>query len=271
MLYYIIIGKSDMNEWRMIDSGPCPAAYNMAVDEAIALSVRKGDQPPTLRFYGWETQSVSLGLFQRIADVNAGYCERHNIPVVRRPTGGRAILHKDELTYSFSSPDEGYFSCGLLETYRLISTPFHKALSRVGLNAEVKGEREAGRNLIRSPLCFQSTSYAEISHDNEKLIGSAQKRWSNGFLQQGSIPYTVDEEELRNVFAINGGQVGGMTGLDMIIPGLDKDVFRQAIREAFEEEFRVRLISSGLSSQESDLAGMLEATKYRSHHWNLRR
>ncbi|MEK6672977.1 MAG: lipoate--protein ligase family protein [Nitrospirota bacterium] len=260
-----------MTDWRLIDSGSCGAFYNMAVDEAIALSVGKGDQPPTLRLYGWEVPSVSLGLFQRIADVNAGYCERHNIPVVRRPTGGRAILHKDELTYSFSSPNNGYFSCGLLDAYRLISIPFHRALSRVGLNADVKGERESGRNLTRSPLCFRSTSYGEISLDDEKLIGSAQKRWNNYFLQQGSIPYTVDEEALRNVFVIDGNQVNGMTGLDMIIPGLDKAAFKQAIKDSFEEEFKVRLISSGLSRQEADLAGMLEATKYRSHHWNLRR
>lgn len=101
-----------MTTWRLIDSGPCDASYNMALDEAIAVFVRRGRSCPALRLYGWETPSVSLGSFQKLDDIDEEYCSHENIPVVRRPTGGRAVLHGDELTYSFSSKNEGRFSRG---------------------------------------------------------------------------------------------------------------------------------------------------------------
>jgi len=101
-----------MNDsWRFIDSGNCEASFNMAIDEAIAISVRKGDVPPTLRLYGWDVPSVSIGCFQKIRDINVEYCGEKNIPIVRRPTGGRAILHYQDITYSFSTKtDFGLFS-----------------------------------------------------------------------------------------------------------------------------------------------------------------
>jgi lipoate-protein ligase A len=92
-----------VSEWRLIDSGPGDAFYNMALDEAIATGVRKGAAAPTLRLYGWDRPSLTLGCFQKTADINIEYCRSHDIPVVRRPTGGRAILHGDELTYSLSA------------------------------------------------------------------------------------------------------------------------------------------------------------------------
>src|SRR5208337_2023965 len=151
-----------MTSWRFIESGPCAAAYNMALDEAIAAAVRNGDSPPTLRLYGWLEPSVSLGAFQKITDIDTSYCAAHALHVVRRPTGGRGILHGEELTYSFSARNEGLFSQGLLDAYRKISTAFSLGLQRLGLYVEMKTRRERGSNFERSPLCFQSTSYGEL-------------------------------------------------------------------------------------------------------------
>jgi len=110
------------NVWRFIDTGPCSAAYNMALDEAIAIVVRKDNAPPTLRLYGWDMLSVSIGCFQKISDVDIAYCIEKHIPVVRRPTGGRAILHSNEITYSFSvKTTHRLFSKGLLDSYKKIS------------------------------------------------------------------------------------------------------------------------------------------------------
>lgn len=245
----------------------------MAADEVLAGSVRAGKQPPTLRLYGWERPSVSLGQFQRTADIDLQYCSNNGIPLVRRPTGGRAILHNNELTYSFSSTNEGFFSCSLLDTYRQLSHAFKRALERIGLQVEIKNELETGRNLVRSPLCFRTTSYGEIVFKGKKLIGSAQKRWRNGFLQQGSIPYTVDEEIIGKVFRTrpDDDQAGRLIGLGALAPEPETEGFKEAVRLAFEETFNMALISSALSPEELLLARELEARKYLSADWNFQR
>src|SRR5208337_3647177 len=109
-------------------------------------------------------------------------------------------LHGEEFTYSFSARNEGLFSQGLLESYHHISSAFSLTLQKMGLTVSMKSRREKGQTLARSPLCFQSTSYGELTIEGKKLIGSAQKRWDNGFLQQGSIPFTTDYAMLASVF-----------------------------------------------------------------------
>ncbi|MDI6727808.1 MAG: biotin/lipoate A/B protein ligase family protein [Thermodesulfovibrionales bacterium] len=260
-----------MSVWRLIDSGLCDAAYNMALDEAIAISVRNGEAPPTLRLYGWETPSVSLGSFQKVIDIDIEYCINNNIPVVRRPTGGRGILHGDELTYSFSARNEGDFSGGLLDTYRRLSIAFQSALHQMGLNAAMKMERESGTNLTRSPLCFKSTSYGEISLDGRKLVGSAQKRWNDGFLQQGSIPYSIDYEKITLVFKTSTPILQyskqEIIGLKELIAGFDSGGFKEAIKSSFEKTFNITLADSHPSSQEQELALLLLSGKYQNPQW----
>jgi lipoate-protein ligase A len=257
--------------WRFIDSGAFDAAYNMALDEAIAICVRNGEVPPTLRLYGWKCMSVSLGSFQKITDIDLTYCITNNIPVVRRPTGGRGILHGDELTYSFSAKNEGEFSASLLETYRKLSVAFQLAMERIGLKVVMKMEREIGRNLTRSPLCFKSTAYGEISLDGRKLIGSAQKRWSDGFLQQGSMPYLIDYEKTALVFKTNTPALQysnhGMAGVKELVAGFDQEKFLGCIKLAFEEIFGVTLADSRPSPQEQELAHLLSSEKYQNPQW----
>ena len=260
-------------EWRLIDSGPCDAFYNMALDEALATEVRKGAAPPTLRLYGWDRPSLTLGCFQETADINIEYCRSHNIPIVRRPTGGRAILHGDELTYSFSAKtDSGPFSHGLLDSYRRISTAFSMALKKIGVSAESKKKREKDRVLGRSPLCFQSSSYGELLLENKKLVGSAQKRWSDGLLQQGSIPYLSHDEELKGIFGAEKtvSLTNCMKALRDALPLLDEEGFRKAVVSSFEEAFGVRLLLSAPSQEESLLAGELQRRKYLQTDWNFR-
>lgn len=262
-----------MTEWRFIDSGPCAASFNMALDEAIATEVRRGAVPPTLRLYGWEIPSVTLGSFQKISDVDLPYCIGNNIPVVRRPTGGRAIFHRDELTYSFSAGNRGFFSGGLLDTYRQLSIALKSALDMLGVEITMKMERETRRILARSPLCFKSTSYGELSANGKKLIGSAQKRWKDGFLQQGSMPYGIDEERTRKIFKLDpfSDMREGMIGLREALPDLNPAVLKEAIRTAFEKTFRVSLLYSDLSPAESRLARELDGRKYLSSRWTLQK
>lgn len=245
----------------------------MALDEAISLSVRKGSSPPTLRLYGWEELSVSIGLFQKITDIDLAYCTKKNLPVVRRPTGGRAILHGDELTYSFSSRNEGFFSGGLLDTYRQLGSVLKCALAMLGMDISVKNERADGRALTRSPLCFKSTSFGELSCKGKKLAGSAQKRWKDGFLQQGSLPFVISEEHARRIFNIpfSSDVKDGMIGLREAVPDIKPEKLKDAIRDSFERTFGISLLYSGLSPEEYHLARELEVQKYGSPEYTLQR
>ena len=259
-----------MPSWRFIESGLCAAAYNMALDEAIAAAVRNGDSPPTLRLYGWRQPSVSLGAFQKITDIDTSYCAAHDLHVVRRPTGGRGILHGEELTYSFSARNEGLFSQGLLDAYRKISTAFSLGLQRLGLSVKMKTLRERGNNLERSPLCFQSTSYGELTVNGKKMIGSAQKRWADGFLQQGSIPYTIDHTALAAVFPAFRQHIPPgftMACLNDLVPDFGPQVFKVYIKESFEILFGVSLLESLPTDQEVAQAHLLCAEKYRQPLW----
>ncbi len=264
--------------WRFINSGLCSASYNMALDEAIAASVRKGDSPPTLRLYAWDRPSVSLGCFQKTRDVNIEYCQNRDIPIVRRPTGGRAILHSKELTYSFSAKtDNELFSKGIFDSYKKISAALHLALSKIGLSAESRLIRENHQLSIanrqsKSPLCFQSASYGEITINKRKVVGSAQKRWSDGLLQQGSVPYSIEESEIQKIFRIQSPKdiKVAMAGLKDMIPDLNDKEFREIIKASFEKTFDIQFISALPSQEEAALALKLESEKYRAPEWNFR-
>ena len=258
--------------WRLIDSGPCSAAYNMAMDEAIALSVRCQNAPPTLRLYGWDRLSLSLGCFQKSADLDLAYCRKYGIPLVRRPTGGRAILHGDELTYSFSvRTDCEPFTKGLRESYLSISAAFRLAFGKIGVNAQSKDQQEQGRILVRSPLCFQSSSYGEILVDNRKIVGSAQRRWKDGLLQQGTIPYSCDRTILERIFdaAASVQDQDAAIALRDISQDFDEVKLKDAIIAAFEEVFGISLPASHPSPEESHLAREFEEQKYLQESWNL--
>ncbi len=265
------------DSWRFIDTGPCKAAFNMAIDEAIAIAVRKGNSPPTLRIYRWDMPSVSIGCFQQIRDINVGYCGEKGIPIVRRLTGGRAILHNHEITYSFSTKiDSELFSKGLLDSYEKISRVFVLALSKLGLNSDLKLQKEthhsSSTQTIKSPLCFQSTSYGEVIVKNKKIIGSAQKRWVDGFLQQGSLPFSVNMNEMVKVFRFeSSGEVDKIIGLKEILPDLKLNDLKDYIRISFEETFDVKLTPSYPSHEEISLAEELEVKKYLMPEWNFQR
>lgn len=251
--------------WRLIDSGPGDAFHNMALDEAMAAEVREKNSPPTLRFYGWTSPSLSIGCFQKTDSIDLDYASSAGITVVRRPTGGRGILHGDELTYSFSSPNDGEFSGGLFEAYQALSAVFSEAFLRLGLSIETHRRKHSPG---RSPLCFQSASFGEITVGGKKIIGSAQRRWRNGFLQQGSIPMKIDWEKNKEIFGHDGS--GSMAGLVDLVPSLTIDALKKEIKRSFEEAFGAEFIISVPTSREEGLAATLLREKYLREEWNLR-
>lgn len=264
--------------WRFIDSGNCSAAFNMAMDEAIATSVRSADSAPTLRFYGWDVPSVSIGYFQKIHDIDLQSCKKNHIPVVRRLTGGRAVLHGNEITYSFSSKTSGKLSGGLLDSYRKLSEAFSLALSKIGIATDTDLDRKRRRSpdsvhRERSPECFQSTSYGELTSSSKKIIGSAQKRWADGLLQQGSLPFMLNSDVMREIFMQKpeANVEKSHIGLNEILPDLGIDMVKDVIKVSFEEIFGIRFVPSPPSEEEFSLARVLEAEKYSSRAWTFRR
>jgi lipoate-protein ligase A len=184
--------------WKLIDSGPNLGAYNMAIDEELLARAQKKKIAPILRFYTWSPPAVSIGRFQKIEEaVNADACARRNIDIVRRITGGRAVLHDRELTYSIiARTDDPLFPSTVLGTYKVIATGLLAGLKRLGIPAEMvsRGGRHAGlvKKNVKDPACFSSPSWYEILANNRKIIGSAQRRLSGAFLQHGSILMDYD-------------------------------------------------------------------------------
>jgi lipoate-protein ligase A len=181
------------SQWHYFDTGPQPAAYNMAVDEELLARAQAGERMPVLRFYAWSPPAVSVGRFQDMSTaVDADACRRHGFDIVRRVTGGRAVLHRNELTYSIvARTDHALFPSTVLGTYKVIAAGLVAGLRNLGLPAEMvsRGGRHAALVKTRSKdaACFSSPSWYEILVGSGKIVGSAQRRLSNAFLQHGSI------------------------------------------------------------------------------------
>ena len=193
--------------WRVIiDDQPRSGAANMAIDQALAEAAAAGDAPPTLRFYRWQPPAVSLGRHQPIGDIDAEVVHQLGYDIVRRPTGGRAILHTDELTYAVTAAaNEPRVSGSLMDAYLRLSNALLSGLQRVGLYADkAAGDMRAGPNV--SAACFEVPSAYEITAHGRKLIGSAQSRRAGYVLQHGSLPLTGDIGRLIDVLALPAEQ-----------------------------------------------------------------
>ncbi len=178
--------------WRLLNTGHLDGATNMAIDEAISRAVQANLVPPTLRFFGWNPACLSLGQAQPGADVDREACRAAGIDVVRRPTGGRAILHTDELTYSVIAPDTDPRVVGtIVESYRRLSEGLLNGLRLMGVPTQ-QAERPDGHDRDAGPVCFEVPSNYEIVFGGKKLVGSAQMRKSGVVLQHGTLPLHGD-------------------------------------------------------------------------------
>lgn len=180
-----------MSAWRFIDTGFRDGASNMAVDESLLRGVIAGTTPPTVRVFGWRPPTVSTGYSQDLRrELDLEACGRAGVGVVRRPTGGRAVLHAGELTYSVVGM-AGAEPLGetIMETYLAISRALLAGLAVLGVRADL--EQVASPVRVRgkdaSPPCFASSGRFEIVTDGKKLVGSAQRRLGGAILQHGSL------------------------------------------------------------------------------------
>jgi len=186
-------------EWNLItDSVPLKGSWNMAVDDFLFHSL--GDDPVTyVRFYAWERPTVSLGYSQSLYKVvDVEFCNANGIDIVRRLTGGKLVLHHEEVTYSVCSSDERMFTATLQESYKMISEALMCGLEKMGLHPYLAETPPS--SYVRGTLpCFSFPARNEIEINGKKIIGSAQKRMGKRFLQHGSIPGKNNEEMLKSV------------------------------------------------------------------------
>ncbi len=262
-------------EFRLIYDGYHDGAANMARDEAISRAVSAGQQPPTLRLYGWQPPAISLGQAQRADSVDEARCRADGIGVVRRPTGGLAILHADELTYSVSLPITHPIAEGdVMTSYRRIAQAIMRALQMLGV-PDVGANRVAKEDKAKGPVCFEAPSDYEVVGAGKKLVGSAQWRRVDGVLQHGSLPLHGDIARICSylVYAPEPERVRAHAATLEEVLGykVSWDEAAEAWRRAFAEVLDVRFTTDALSAEELRCATELLTAKYANDEWTRRR
>lgn len=266
--------------WRLLLTRPAHGAWNMAVDEAMLEHIGRHESLPTLRLYAWEPACLSLGSAQPYADVDEVRIKERGWEVVRRPTGGRAILHIDELTYSVTAPaDEPRLVGSVLESYNRLAGALLQAVQSLGLRVEMK-EGVGGNHNSLNPVCFEVPSAYEITVQGKKLIGSAQARRKEGVLQHGSLPLKgnlaritealiyVDETDRLN--AANRLYERAATVESVLGRKVSWEDAAQAFINAFEDKLSLRLQEGVLSESEQKRAEKLVHEKYSHPGWMKR-
>jgi len=241
----------------------------MARDEAIARAFSEHLIPPTLRFYSWATPALTLGAFQTLEPEWVAALHANKIPCIRRITGGRALLHDQELTYSVvAGTEDPRFLGGIRQTFLTIANGLVTGLKKIGLTAKVhipsRGATGGGRTGHPNRFCFASTSGHEITVSGRKLIGSAQKRWSHHFLQQGSLILNRGEERISALFSPEHM----ITLSEILSPLPDDATLRNALRQGMEDALQMDSFPGGLIAEEREWASQLVDEKYRSEKWN---
>jgi lipoate-protein ligase A len=192
--------NSEFSPWHLILDGELDGVSNMAIDAALLEEVERCSEARTVvRFYRWRRPTISLGRNQKVEmAVDLDYCRSQGFDIVHRPTGGRAVLHDDELTYAVISNDTTHFGDSIYANYRSVSEALCDGFNRVGVPARLAPEtrKPSGQPGGGDPPCFLSTSRYELTVQGRKIVGSAQRRLRRSFLQHGSMPICCDREVL---------------------------------------------------------------------------
>ena len=250
----------------------------MAIDEVILDMHIQGGVPPTLRVYQWDPSALSLGYNQIIErDVDMPACQQAGVDVVRRITGGGAVLHAQELTYSIVSAVADGIPESIAGSYRFLSQGLIACYKRLGLDVELK----PGRNTMRSAACFSTVTLADLTYRGKKLAGSAQARRGNALLQHGSLPLHAQADMLFSLLRFSSGKsrqkaralfnrktltLGEVMGKDVDVRELKED-----LREGFARALGIRLYDDGLTQGETRRSQELAEVKYSTDEWNYRR
>jgi len=276
-----------MEQWRFIMSDAMSPDMNMAVDEAILTAHSEGKVPPTVRFYTWNPATLSIGYFQKSEkEIDTEEVAKRGIGFVRRPTGGRAVLHDKELTYSvIVSEKHPQMPSSVTEAYKVISLGLLYGFQALGLKAEmVSLASEEEKEKYSSPgssACFDSPSWYELVVEGKKVAGSAQTRQKGVILQHGSILLDMDVELLFSLLKFPSERVKqrmidsfrqkAVTINDVSPTPVSLQEAVAAFRKGFASGLGIELVEQGLTDEEWKMAEQLARERYSTHEWNFRR
>lgn len=271
--------------WRLLDSGPADGFTNMAVDEALMLAVQEGHAPPTLRLYAWQPACLSIGAFQNVAtDVDIPACAAGGVDWVRRPTGGRAILHDREITYSVAVPqDEERVKGDVMESYRRISEGLLAGLRLLGVPAVLAPSAITATpaGVAKPAACFAAPSQHEIMVGGRKVVGSAQRRQAGVILQHGSILLDLQVPRLMSLLRFTNDEQRAalservrsesVTLSELLDRDLAYDEAATALAAGFASALALDFSPGQLSNWELGEAARLRRDKYLANEWRYRK
>lgn len=268
--------------WRLLLTDPTDGPMNMAVDQAIMEAVAAGRVPPTLRFFAWEPPCLSLGYTQPVSEVDRARLAARGWDLVRRMTGGRAILHTDELTYSVAlTADNPIVTADIVESYRRLSGALLAGLQRLGVNPQADKRTDGHSGPSTGPVCFEVPSHYEITIDGKKLIGSAQVRKFGAVLQHGSLPLGGDitricdalvyDDDYRREVVRERVRRRAATLEDALHTVIPWERAARTMAGSFADTFNLEFdTTTGLTPDEQARAAELREEQYASESWNAR-
>ena len=248
--------------WRLlIDSVPAEGAWNMAVDRAIQVAREDGAAPPTLRLYEWARPTVTLGRFQDAGSVDTDYCSANGIDLLRRETGGRGVLHDDEVTYSVIAGLADGVPRGTSASYRMLCGGLAAAYGLLGVDAALTSRPRGSRD---SAACYLHATQADLSLGVRKLSGSAQVWLGSTVLQHGSFTISRDIVREASVFRLAAEQRERLfrdtITLDAALGIAPTRVcICEAIAEGFSQNLGLDLVAGELSQVEIEIAARLHS------------
>lgn len=244
----------------------------MAIDESVLLTYQQGCASPTVRVYQWNPPCVSLGYFQSARDVHHELCRQRGIDIVRRLTGGRAIVHTDELTYSIVVDEDTLGARGVIASFRRLSSAVIAGLQRVGIEAALASTPQR-RGRTGDASCFATASRCDLVCNGRKLVGSAQVRRAGVLLQHGSIPLVFDYDLARALLPgdddLRSRVIDARAASGKHL--LASHCLAQALRVGFSETLGVEMRDDELTGDEQRLAHQLSVHKYNNDDWTCRR
>ncbi|HLZ55436.1 MAG TPA: biotin/lipoate A/B protein ligase family protein [Ktedonosporobacter sp.] len=264
--------------YRFLNTGIQDAALNMAIDEAILTHHLQGQVPPTLRVFRWTQPAISLGRFQSIErEIEEDLCSQRGVALVRRPTGGRAVYHRDEFTYSIVIGKRHGVPAGVVAAYAYLAQGLLSALQALGIRAEISDERV---NKHPSAACFASSTQADLTSGGFKLVGSAQVWKDDALLQQGSLPLDDRAAEFFALlrFPSESARAEALalyqektTPLHTFAPQATWEEVAQAFRGGFGVALHREFMPGELTPSEWEMAHQLVDEKYSKLLWRKER
>ncbi|WP_188456993.1 lipoate--protein ligase family protein [Virgibacillus oceani] len=267
------------DKWGFLDTGIHDAAVNMAMDESLLNWHSEGKIPPILRFYQWSDPSLSVGYFQNAEkSIDFAAIDQYKVPLVRRLTGGSAVLHDDELTYSIIiAENKPFIPASVREAYYILSKGIFEGYANLGVTVDYAEKIDTSKT--RSAVCFERPALYELMANGKKISGNAQTRKKGVLLQHGSIPRTIDGKMLFDLFRFPTEEIRtrkrkafsakATTISQETTKQISIDTMKDAFKKGFQTGVNIDLFPFELTNDQWDEVYQLANTKYRTNEWNF--